>query len=259
MSTIIIANQRGGATKTTTSIHLGAGLAELGRTVLLVDMDPQGHLAEGLGLSALDLEHEISEVLDRRITLTQIIQEVRPNLYLAPSNIRLSYLEGQLISKTRREDRLRNALATIEGQYDFTLIDCPPSLGLLTVNGLSAADYVLIPMAAEFYSMLGVGLLLQTIREMKAEINPELEILGLLPTRVGRTNNARDVMERTKQELSGEFQIFDPIPETVKFREAASAGQTIFEYAPDSPGAEVYRKLAKEVNKYVATQIHPKR
>lgn len=248
MSIVAISNQKGGSAKSTTTLNLGAALAAAGKRVLLVDMDPQGHLAEGFGIPAGELPIDISQVLDKKVALTQILRTVRPNLDLAPSNIHLSYIEMSLILAHRREDRLKNALASVASTYDFTLIDCPPSLGILTVNALSAADSVLIPMAADFYSMLGVGLLLQTIEEMRAEINPTLAVCGLLPTRVARTVNAREVLENIEEELGSRVRIFPSgIPETVKFREAAGLGQTIFEHAPDSAGARAYCALAQEI------------
>ena len=248
MRKIAIANQKGGTAKSTTTIHLGAGLAQLGKKVLLVDMDPQGHLAEGFGLPAGELTKEISAVLDNKLTLPQILVNVRPNLDLAPSNIRLSYLEAFLFTKYQRENRLKRALKSVTGQYDYLLIDSPPSLGVLTVNALSAADFVLVPMACEFYAMLGVSLLLQTIEEMKAEINPDLEIMGILPTRYTHTIHSREVLERTKAELGNTLRIYSQvIPESVRFREAAALGKTIYEHDPENPGAGAYQDLTKEV------------
>ncbi len=248
MPVLAIANQKGGSAKTTTALHLGAALADLGKHVLLVDMDPQGHLAEGFGLSAMELEQDISAVLDRQTRLADIITRVRPRLDLAPSNIRLSYIEASLFTKHRREDRLKLALADVVRRYDLTLIDCPPSLGILTVNALSAADEVLVPMACEYFAMLGVELLLTTIDEMRGEINPALAIRGLLPTRYARTVNAREVLAQLKENLAGRIVVFEPpIPETVKFREAAALGKTIFEHDPASAGAEAYRQLAEAI------------
>jgi chromosome partitioning protein len=248
MAVIAVSNQKGGSAKTTTTIHVGAALAAQGKRVLLIDMDPQGHLAEGFGLAAAELEHEISEVLDRRQELIQIIVPVRANLDLAPANIHLAHVEPALINKHRREDRLKMALQPVASEYDYVLIDCPPSLGILTVNALSAANQVLIPMAADYYSMLGVGLLLTSIDEMRAEINPTLTVLGLIPTRVSRTVNAREVLNHIKGELAGRVRIFlEEVPETVKFREAAGLGKTIFEHAPETPGAAAYNALAMEV------------
>ncbi len=200
MTTLAIINQKGGSAKTTTVVHLGAALAALGKRVLLVDMDPQGHLAETFNISARALDREMSTVLMRKTPLRDVIVTVRPNLDLAPSNIRLSYSEPDLLRSHRREDRLKTALATVQGDYDVVLIDCPPNLGLLTVNALSAARYVLIPMAADFYNMLGVGLFLETLDEMRAELNPDLQVLGLLPTRYDkRTANAAEILERTRR------------------------------------------------------------
>jgi chromosome partitioning protein len=248
MSTIIISNQKGGSSKTTTTIHLGAGLAAAGQRVLMVDMDPQGHLAEGLGYSAFDFDKEISLVLDGKLPISEVIISIRPNLDLAPSNIRLSHLEPLLITRHRREDKLKNALAPILAHYDSILIDCPPSLGILTVNALSAADQVLIPMVVDYYSMLGVSLLLETISQMRTEINPQLQVMGLLPTRYTRTVNAREVLEQTKEGLQDQIHIYEtPVPETVKFREAAALGKTIYEHAPDSAGAEAYLELVRKV------------
>jgi chromosome partitioning protein len=251
MATVIsLANQKGGSAKTTTAIHLGAALSSLGQRVLLVDMDPQGHLAEGFGLPTADLTNDISNVLDGKSKLADIILQVRPNLDLAPSTIRLSYLEAHLFTKYQRENRLKNALKPIVKRYDSILIDCPPSLGILTVNALSAADYVLIPMACEFFAMLGVSLLLQTIEEMRAEINPDLQILGILPTRSTRTTHCQEVLERLSSELGGTIHIYSTvIPESTKFREATVLGKTMFEHVPESKGAEAYFQVAKEVSR----------
>ncbi|MGB2582617.1 MAG: AAA family ATPase [Dehalococcoidia bacterium] len=248
MFTVAISNQKGGSAKTTTTINLGAAIAELGKRVLLVDADPQGHVAEGFGIAAGALEKELSLVLDGRLSLPEIVVNVRPNLDLAPSNLRLSYIEASLFTRHRREDKLKNALAAAGNDYDTIVIDCPPSLSLLTVNALSAAESVLIPMVCEFYAMLGVSLLLEVIEDMRAELNPSLRILGILPTRLNRTIHAREVLERTKTELTGRVKVFEPaVNESVRFKEATAAGKTIFEHAPDIQGAEAYRKLAKEI------------
>jgi len=245
---IAIANQKGGSAKTTTTLSLGAALADLGKRVLLLDMDPQGHLAEGLGMPAEDLAHDISEVFDRKVELPTIILNVRDNLDLAPANIKLSYVEGNLFNMRRREDRLKMALSPLAASYDYVLIDCPPSLGLLTINALSAADTVLIPMAAEFYAMLGVRLLLQTIRDIQDEINPGLSIIGLIPTRVTRTSHAKGVLDHIHEELNGRVRIFEPgVPESVRLKDASGAGKTIFELQPDHPSALAYRALAEEI------------
>ena len=248
MSIIAISNQKGGSAKTTTTINLGAAISEQNKRVLLIDTDPQGHLAEGFGIAAGSLDKELSLVLDGKMALGEIIIDVRPNLYLAPSNIRLSYLEALLFTRHRREDKLKNALQSAKSYYDYVIIDCPPSLGLLTVNALSASDYVLIPMVCDFYAMLGVSLLLDVIEDMKVELNPSLRILGILPTRLNRTIHAREVVERTKIELHDRVKVFEPaVNESVRFKEASAAGKTIFEYAPSIDGAKAYESLAKEI------------
>lgn len=246
--TLAISNQKGGSAKTTTTINLGAAFAEKNKHVLLVDTDPQGHLAEGFGISSGALDKELSLVLDGKLSLQEIIINLRPNLDLAPSNIRLSYLEALLFTRHRREDKLKNALEGTKNNYDFVVIDCPPSLGLLTVNALSASNYVLIPMVCDFYAMLGVSLLLDVIDDMKVELNPSLKILGILPTRLNRTIHAHEVIDRTKNELRGRVKVFEPaVTESVRFKEAAAAGKTIFEYAPNIDGAKAYESLAKEI------------
>ena len=246
--TLAVSNQKGGSAKTTTTINLGAAVALQGSRVLLVDTDPQGHLAEGFGIPAGSLDREISDVLDGKAKLADIVVNVRPNIDIAPSNIRLSYLEALLFTRHRREDKLKNALAEAKERYDVIIVDCPPSLGLLTVNALSAADKVLIPMVCEFYAMLGVSLLLDVIEDMRAELNPSLCILGILPTRMNRTVHAREVLERTKRELDGRVRVFEPaVSESVRFKEAAAAGETIFEYAPKVKGIEAYVKVAEEI------------
>lgn len=245
MKIIALAAQKGGTAKTTTCINLGHALAEAGKRVLLVDMDPQGQIAEGFGIPADTLDREISQTLESNIPL--FIQNVRPNLDIAPSNINLAYVEPHLYSMMRREDLLKRALSKIPAGLDYVLIDCPPSLGILTINALSAADTVLIPMAADYYSMLGVNLLLKTIESVREQINPNLSIMGIIPTRVGRTINAREVLESVQDGLGESIHVLTSIPETVKFREAVGLGKTILEHATNSPAAESYRTLAKEV------------
>ena len=154
------------------------------------------------------------------------------------------------MNMNRREDRLRNALKATDGTYDYTLVDCPPSFGLLTVNALSAADSVLIPMTCDYYTMLGVRLLLDTVREIKEEVNPSLEVEGILPTRFdGRTLHARETLDQTREALGGTYRIFDPpIKESVRFKESPITGQSILTYARRSEGAQAYRKLAEEID-----------
>ncbi len=245
---IAIANQKGGSAKTTTTINLGAALAEAGQPTLLVDLDPQGHLAEGFGIPAGELSAELSEVLDNKRDLASILCPLRPRLDLAPANIRLSHLEPYLITRARREDRLKHALKPVQDRYAVVLVDCPPSLGILTVNAFSAAGEILVPMAAEFYALVGVSLLLDTIAEMRADLNPGLQVLGILPTRMNRTRHAGDVVTRAREELGRCIQFFEPpVPETVQVKDAAAAGMPINEYASGSAAATAYRRLAEEI------------
>jgi chromosome partitioning protein len=251
MSIVTIATNKGGTGKTTTCAHVGHALAMSGKRVLLVDVDPQGNLGEVLGVPSQELDQEISAVLESKVSLREIINEVRPNLFLAPANLRLSYLEPWLITSMRREDRLKQALASIDGEYDITLIDSPPSLGILTINALAAADHVLIPMATEYLSLLGVALLLQTIENMRMQLNPRLQVLGVVATRVTRTSNAREVLETVRGQLPAGVRLLDAaIPERTAAKEAAGLGKTVMEHAPDSPVATAYAELAEEVLRY---------
>ena len=247
---IAVANQKGGVAKTTTVIHIGVAIAELGKKVLLLDLDPQGHLGEGFGIVTDDLEMEMSNVLEGSARMADIvIPEIRPNLDLAPSNIRLADMELTLVNLRFRETKLKKALGPISRRYEYILIDCPPSLGLLTVNALIAANQVLIPMASEYYSMLGVSLLIKTIDMIKREGNEDLSILGIVHTHHKmRTIHAREVIDRTKAEVGEEIRVFDiPVNDSTRFPEAVGQGKTVFEVAPEIQGAEAYRKIAKEI------------
>ena len=248
---IAVANQKGGVAKTTTVIHLGAAIAEMGKKVLLVDMDPQGHLAEGLGIAADSLGTEISDVLAGTKQINEVvIPDVRPNLDLAPANIRLSDMELTLVNLRFRAYRLKRALEVVvrQWEYDYIFVDCPPSLGLLTVNALIAADAVLIPMASEYYSMLGVSLLIRTIGTIQGEGNRGLSILGIIATHHKRTVHAREVVARTRAELGGYVHVFEQvISDSTRFSEAPGQGKTVFEIAPDTPGALAYRAIAEEI------------
>jgi len=243
---IAISSQKGGVGKTTTCINLGAALADLGNRVLLIDLDPQGHMAEGFGIAALSINHEMSDVLSGSMGIETIIQEMRPRLFLAPSNVHLAHMEALLITQMRREDRLKNALVSVADTYDYILIDCPPSLGVLTVNALSAANKVLIPMLTEFYALVGVSLILDTIKRMQRELNPCLEILGIVPTRLDNTRHSKDVVEMVRKELPN-VRLFTSIPEAVAVRNATAAAQTVTEYDPSSPAAIAYQTLAQEL------------
>ena len=246
---IAVANQKGGVAKTTTVTHLGAAIAAMNRRVLLIDMDPQGHLAEGFGIVSDRLATEMSDVIEGTKRIREIIiTDVRPNLDLAPSNIRLSDMELTLVNLRFRENKLKRAVEPIASQYEYILIDCPPNLGLLTVNALMAANKVLIPMASEYYSMLGVSLLIKTVQAIRSEANKDLEILGILPTRHKRTVHAREVVEQTSEELGSQIHIFTPpISESTRFTEATGQGKTVFDIAPEIPGAHAYQSIAQEI------------
>ena len=247
---IAVASQKGGTGKTTTSIHLAVAIAEMGHSVLLADLDPQGHGAEGLGITADEIKYELSDVLagEKRVA-DIIIPNIRPGLDLLPSNIRLADMELTLVNVRFRENRLKRALEPVISRYDYVFLDCPPSLGLLTVNALIAANSVVIPMTSEYLSMLGVSRLLKTIQAIKAEANPDLTILGILHTRhKHRTIHAREVITRTKEELGDVVKVFDtPINDSTRFTEAMGQGTTVFETAPEIEGALAYRQIAKEI------------
>ncbi len=246
---IAVANQKGGVAKTTTVIHLGAAIAERGKKVLLVDLDPQGHLAEGFGIVSDKLKAEISDVLDGSKKITEIIiQNVRPNLDLAPSNIRLSDMELTLVNLRFREYKLKKVLEPVYGLYDYILIDCPPNLGLLTINALMAANKVLIPMATEYYSMLGVSLLIKTVQAIQREANPHLSILGIIHTRNKHTVHAHEVIDRTLAELGSQVHVYPtPVNESTRFTEATGMGKTVFDTNPELAGAKAYRSIAEEI------------
>ncbi len=250
MSEIIaVVNQKGGVAKTTTSIHLGVALAQLGKKTLLLDLDSQGHLAEGFGIVADKIEREMSDVFDGSQRMTDIIMpNIRPNLDLAPSNVRLADMELTLVNMRFRESKLKRALEPILYRYDYILLDCPPNLGLFTVNALIAANKVIIPMATHFWSMLGVSRLLTSIQAVKQEANPALTILGIIPTRYTRTVHAREVIDKTKEAIGQQCHIFNyPINESVRFAEATGQGKTIYDIAPEIEGAQAYIAIAKEI------------
>jgi chromosome partitioning protein len=246
---IAVASQKGGVAKTTSTISIGAELAAVGKRTLVLDMDPQGHLAEGFGLVADELEASVSQVLadDAKIPLVDILIPVAANLHLAPSNIYLADLELEMVSMVRREDRLKHALEPVKSLYDYILIDCPPSLGILTVNAFSAANQVLVPMACEFYSLLGVGQLSKSVIKMRRVLNPELSIIGILPTRKRNTNHAVEVIERAKSEFPC-IRVFAPaIPEAVVVTNASAEGKSLIEFSPTSPARLAYQSVTKEL------------
>ncbi len=246
---IAVCNQKGGVGKTTSTINLGAALAEYGRRVLLVDLDPQGALSAGLGVASHELDRTIYNLmLDAGTSITDVLVPTRiEGADLIPANIDLSAAEVQLINEVGREQTLARALRPLLHTYDYILIDCQPSLGLLTVNALACANAVLMPLAAEFFSLRGVALLVDTVDKVKARINPDLEIGGVLVTMFdGRTVHAREVVAMLVQRF-GDLVFDTVIARTVKFPETTVAGEPITSYAPTSAAAESYRALAREV------------
>lgn len=242
-------NQKGGVGKTTSTVSLGAALAGYGRRVLLVDFDPQGALSVALGVNAYELDLTVYNLLTQSdchigdVILTTDVE----NLDLLPSNIDLSAAEVQLVSEVGREHALARVLAPVMGEYDIILIDCQPSLGLLTVNALAASQGVIIPMETEYFALRGVALLKDTIDKVISRINPDLQIIGVLATMYDpRTLHSREVLQ-TVQQAFGDAVFQTVINRTVKFPDAAVAGEPITSFAPTSSGADAYRQLAKEV------------
>ena len=246
---ISLANQKGGVGKTTTTISLGAALGELGQRVLLVDFDPQGALSVGVGVNSIELESTVYNLLlDRNTEFGDVVCKTdTAGVELLPGNIDLSAAEVVLVSEVAREQALRRVLHPVRDDYDFILIDCPPSLGLLTVNALTASDRVIIPLECEYFALRGMALLVDTIEKVRDRLNPELDVEGVIPTMYdGRTLHSREVLARVRDAFGA--RVFQTtIPRSVRFAEAPVVGQAILTYAGDSKGAEAYRRLAREV------------
>ncbi len=245
---LAIINQKGGVGKSTTAINLSAALGELGKQVLLVDLDPQGNSSSGLGIEKSRVDNCIYDVLLNDVSIEDvIIPDVCEGLDVVPATINLAGAEVELVSEMARENRLKDAVGSLRGRYDYIFIDCPPSLGLLTINALVAADKLLIPIQCEFYALEGVTKLLDSMKRVKTRLNPTLDIFGVLMTMYdGRTTLSRQVVN----EVRGYFNrlVFETlIPRTVKLSEAPSYGQPINLYDPTGKGAQAYMDLAKEV------------
>ena len=246
---ISMCNQKGGVGKTTSTINLGASLASYGRKVLLVDLDPQGALSAGLGVPHYELANTVHNLLvEPRVPISDVLIKTRVDgLDLVPSNIDLSAAEIQLVNEVGREQALARALQPLLDQYDYILIDCQPSLGLLTVNALACSDAVIIPTECEFFSLRGLALLTDTVDKVRERLNPKLKIDGILVTRFdSRTVNAREVMARVLERF-GDLVFDTVITRTVRFPETSVAGEPITSWAPKSGGAQAYRALAREV------------
>ena len=246
---VAMCNQKGGVGKTTTTINLGAALAEYGRRVLLVDFDPQGAASVGVGVSPHDLDLSVYNLLmERDVSVADVVQPTNiEGMDVLPANIDLSAAEVQLVGEVARESVLARALRPALDDYDVILVDCQPSLGLLTVNALTAAHGVLIPLECEFFALRGVALLVETIEKVRDRLNPALEIDGILPTMYdSRTLHSREVVARV-HEAFGDTLLHTVIGRTVKFPDASVAAEPITNYAPTHAGAAAYRQLAREL------------
>ncbi|MEA2453330.1 MAG: chromosome partitioning protein [Actinomycetota bacterium] len=239
---LAFANQKGGVAKTTTTLSISAALAERGRRVLAVDMDPQGALTYSMGIDPDTLDETVNDVLVRRLPVEKVV--VSREFDLLPANIDLAGAEAVLLAKTGREYALQRALRDVLPAYDYILIDCPPSLGILTINSLTAAHGVVIPLQCEALSHRGVGQLIETVGDIRHFTNPDLELVGVIPTMFdGRSNHAKEVLEDVGSRYNLPV-LGPPVRKSIRFAEASQAGKSILAYAPSHPGAEAYRALA---------------
>lgn len=246
--TLAVVNQKGGVGKSTTSVNLSACLGEQGKRVLIVDLDPQGNATSGFGLNKNQRELCVYNALLEGVPLSEIIEPVEvEQVFAVPATIQLAGAEIELVSALSRETKLKSVLEPVTSEFDFIIIDCPPSLGLLTINALTAADGLIIPIQCEYYALEGLSKLLDSVRLVKTHLNPRLEIFGALMTMFDmRTRLSQQVVDEVRAFF--EDKVFETlIPRTVRLSEAPSFGQPITQYDPSGRGAEAYRNLAKEV------------
>jgi chromosome partitioning protein len=250
---ISIANQKGGVGKTTTAVNLGAALAELEYRVLVIDLDPQGNATTGMGISHRNVEGSIYDVIMNDAPIDDCTEPTTvKNLFVVPANIDLAGAEIELVPAFSRELKLRRALAQVAGSYDFTLIDCPPSLGLLTVNGLAASDDVIVPIQCEYYALEGLGQLLRNVALVKSNLNPALDVRGIVLTMYDARTKLAEQVEREVRAHFGSKVYRTVVPRTVRISEAPSFGQPVTVFDSTSRGALAYRELAKEVSRGAA-------
>lgn len=248
LHTIAIINQKGGVGKSTTTVNLAAALGKQGRKVLIVDFDPQGNSTSGIGVDKEELSQCIYDALLHDVPAENLIHDtVSERVFIIPATIQLAGAEIELVSAMARETRLKDLLEPVKDEFDFIFIDCPPSLGLLTINALAAADSVLIPIQCEYYALEGVTKLLESMRMVKGRINKDLDTYGVLMTMYdSRTSLSNQVVEEV-QNYFGDIAFKTCIPRSVKVSEAPSYGMPVIEYAPSNKGARAYMDLAKEV------------
>jgi chromosome partitioning protein len=247
---IAIANQKGGVGKTTTAVNLGAGLAELGFRVLIIDLDPQGNATTGLGISHRNVEGSIYDVIMNDASVEDCVEPTTVrNLFVVPATIDLAGAEIELVPAFSRELKLKRALQNVGDDYDFTLIDCPPSLGLLTVNGLAASDDVIVPIQCEYYALEGLGQLLRNVSLVKSNLNPTLDVRGIVLTMYDARTKLAEQVEQEVRNHFGPKVYRTVVPRTVRISEAPSFGQPVTVFDASSRGAVAYRELAKEVSR----------
>lgn len=246
---IALANQKGGVGKTTTAVNLGACLADLGYRTLIVDLDPQGNASTGLGIDPRSIETSMYDVLLQGTPMDDCIEASSvKNLFVAPANLDLAGAEIELVPAFSRELRLREALDGVLDQFDYVLIDCPPSLGLLTVNGLAAAHEVMVPIQCEYYALEGLGQLLRNVDLVQKQLNPTLDVSGIILVMYDARTKLSDQVVAEVRDHFGDTVFRQVVPRTVRLSEAPSFGQPIIAFDPTSRGAIAYRELAKEVS-----------